>query len=324
MGFRMDFSLRDWLFILGPVFIIGVLAHGYWRMRVNRSSIKMSLDKSFLNSRHHSRDGAEEAEKLQAELPNGGARVVSEPKQASLNLDDDVPVLMESVSALDESLNSNTAADGVGPITQAPAMPVATKPVATRPVATRPITIKSITKKPDPIDQAISAEPAESLPEIESTPEIDTAPEPAAPLRAIVDCPEKYLVLYVIAKNKDFRGDTLRSCLKKQQMRFGEMSIFHRLNADNRSEFSLVNAIKPGTFDLDTMSSLTTPALSLFMRAHELANPIGTYHEMLAVAEALAKALNGEVRDENRQPLNRQTMEHYQADLQIFVDTYFR
>jgi cell division protein ZipA len=286
MGFRMDFSLRDWLFILGPVFIIGVLAHGYWRMRVNRSSIKMSLDKSFLNSRHHSRDGAEEAKKLRAELPNGGARVVSESKQAGLNLDDDVPVLMESVSALDESLNSNTAADGVVPITQ---------------------------------------EPAESLPEIESTSEIDTAPEPAAePLRAIVDCPEKYLVLYVVAKNKDFRGDTLRSCLKKQQMRFGEMSIFHRLNTDNRSEFSLVNAIKPGTFDLDTMSCLTTPALSLFMRAHELANPVGTYHEMLAVAEALAKALNGEVRDENRQPLNRQTMEHYQADLQIFVDTYFR
>ena len=43
----MDFGLRDWLLILGPVFIAGILIHGYWRMRSNRSNLKMALDKSF-------------------------------------------------------------------------------------------------------------------------------------------------------------------------------------------------------------------------------------------------------------------------------------
>jgi hypothetical protein len=184
----------------------------------------------------------------------------------------------------------------------------------------------SAVERPTKLLEADRSSQVDILFEEESAPESHTVHEPAVtvPLRAVVGCPEKYLVLYVVAKNKDFRGDTLRSCLKKQQMHFGEMAIFHRLSADDRSEFSLVNAIEPGTFDPDTMASMTTPALSLFMRAHELANPIASYHEMLAVAEALAKTLNGEVRDESRQPLSRQTMEHYQADLQIFVDTHFR
>ena len=294
----MDFGLRDWLFILGPIFIIGVLAHGYWRMRVNRNSLKMSLDKSFLNSRHQAQDGAAEAESLRAELPNGGARVVSEPRQVSLNLDDDVPVLMEPV-------RPRKPLPTVDVVTAIPLEPAEQKPAEQKP--TEPEPTEPEPAGPVATDDLVSPEPLA-----------------AAPLRAVVDCPEKYLVLYVVAKNKDFRGDTLRSCLKKHRMRFGEMDIFHRRNADDRSEFSLVNAIEPGTFALDTMATMTTPALSLFMRAHELVNPIATYHEMLGVAEALAKTLNGEVRDESRQPLSRQTMEHYQADLQLFVDTYFR
>jgi cell division protein ZipA len=384
MGFRMDFGLRDWLFILGPIFIIGVLAHGYWRMRVNRNSLKMSLDKSFLNSRNHPQDGAAEVEKMRAELPNGGARVVSEPRQVSLNLEDDVPVLMEPVHSPEQSQDSDMVTDSaealvlepgmpapvmpesimseptlLEPTVLEPTMPEPTVPEPTVPEPTKPRPIDhaafgntafgntafgntafgntdevildrgnlgSAVERPTKLLEADRSSQVDILFEEESAPESHTAHEPAVtvPLRAVVGCPEKYLVLYVVAKNKDFRGDTLRSCLKKQQMHFGEMAIFHRLSADDRSEFSLVNAIEPGTFDPDTMASMTTPALSLFMRAHELANPIASYHEMLAVAEALAKTLNGEVRDESRQPLSRQTMEHYQADLQIFVDTHFR
>jgi cell division protein ZipA len=320
MGFLMDFGLRDWLFILGPVFIIGVLVHGYWRMRINRNSLKMSLDKSFLNSQYDSRDGAAEAEKLRSELPNGGARVVSQPRQVSLNLDDDVPVLMEPVSPRDPPLGSDAATDVLMSESMDDAVPLEPSEIVPGP------SIAAATVVPDSSPEMDRRGELENAPE--HSPQTQHSPEVVAavvePLRAVAGCPEKYLVLYVVARNKDFRGDTLRTCLKKHQMQFGEMSIFHRLDADNRSEFSLVNAIEPGTFDPDTMASMTTPALSLFMRAHELADPIATYHEMLMVAEALGKALNGEVRDESRKPLSRQTMEHYQDDLQAFVDSYFR
>jgi cell division protein ZipA len=316
----MDFGLRDWLFILGPVFIIGVLVHGYWRMRINRNSLKVSLDKSFLNSQHDSRDGAAEVAKLRSELPNGGARVISELREVSLNLDNDVPVLMEPVSPLDPPLGSDAATDVLMSESMGDAVPAESSEIMSGPSTTAPTVVTDSSPEMDGSGEL------ENAPETQNTAEIQNPLEVAVvePLRAVAGCPEKYLVLYVVARNKDFHIDSLFTLLKKHQMQFGEMSIFHRLDADNRSEFSLVNAIEPGTFDPDTMASMTTPALSLFMRAHELADPIATYHEMLMVAEALGKTLNGEVRDESRQPLSRQTMEHYQADLQAFVDSYFR
>jgi cell division protein ZipA len=316
----MDFGLRDWLFILGPVFIIGVLVHGYWRMRINRNSLKVSLDKSFLNSQHDSRDGAAEVAKLRSELPNGGARVISELREVSLNLDNDVPVLMEPVSPLDPPLGSDAATDVLMSESMGDAVPAESSEIMSGPSTTAATVVTDSSPEMDGSGEL------ENAPETQNTAEIQNPLEVAVvePLRAVAGCPEKYLVLYVVARNKDFHIDSLFTLLKKHQMQFGEMSIFHRLDADNRSEFSLVNAIEPGTFDPDTMASMTTPALSLFMRAHELADPIATYHEMLMVAEALGKTLNGEVRDESRQPLSRQTMEHYQADLQAFVDSYFR
>ncbi|SVB13253.1 uncharacterized protein METZ01_LOCUS166107, partial [marine metagenome] len=44
----VDFDLRQWLLILGPVIIIGVLLHGYLRMRAGQNELKMQLDKSFV------------------------------------------------------------------------------------------------------------------------------------------------------------------------------------------------------------------------------------------------------------------------------------
>ncbi|MDP4641345.1 MAG: cell division protein ZipA C-terminal FtsZ-binding domain-containing protein, partial [Pseudomonadales bacterium] len=145
----------------------------------------------------------------------------------------------------------------------------------------------------------------------------------ATQLRASADCPEKYLVLYVSARRQDFAGGALLACLQAQRMTFGEMSIFHRQDADGEVLFSLVNAVEPGTFEPARMDDLTTPAISLFMRAHELSRPVAVYHQMLAVAEALASSLDGEVRDQARKPLTRASMERQQQDLQAFVDAHF-
>ena len=94
----MEFCLRDWLLVLGPVFIVGVLLHGYWRMRSSRGDLKMALDKSFLNSRHESRMDMDDLELFRAELPNGGARVISQPKQEALDLDGEIPVRVTPVT----------------------------------------------------------------------------------------------------------------------------------------------------------------------------------------------------------------------------------
>ena len=89
----MDFDLRQWLLILGPVFIVGVLLHGYLRVRAGQNDIKMKLDKSFLSTpgEEHKVD---DLSLLKAELPNGGARII---ETIYSNKDSNAPVLMESV-----------------------------------------------------------------------------------------------------------------------------------------------------------------------------------------------------------------------------------
>ena len=71
----MDFDLRQWLLILGPIFIVAVLLHGYFRMRSGRNDIKMKLDRSFLSDPGEEHD-VDELSMFKAELPNGGARVI--------------------------------------------------------------------------------------------------------------------------------------------------------------------------------------------------------------------------------------------------------
>jgi cell division protein ZipA len=285
----IEFGLRDWLLILGSAFIVGVLLHGYWRMRSNRGTLKMSLDKSFLNSRHEPKLDADDLALYRAELPNGGARVLTTPTQTKLDLAEAVPVLMESVNipASQDALSEDQAEATLG------------------------------------FETSLSESNLSESGSLETAAfETEQPNSPAIP-RAGAECPEKFVVLYVSARHKDFSGNALLACLRQQNMTFGEMDIYHRLGSNGRSLFSLVNAVEPGAFDPSTMHAFKTPAVSLFMRAHELADPVGVYHEMLGLAEYLATQLGGEIKDETRMPLTRQSMMRDQQDLQAFVDTYF-
>ncbi|MEX1237050.1 MAG: cell division protein ZipA C-terminal FtsZ-binding domain-containing protein, partial [Pseudomonadales bacterium] len=100
-------------------------------------------------------------------------------------------------------------------------------------------------------------------------------------------------------------------------MQFGEMEIFHRME-QGESVFSLVNAVEPGTFDINQMGELQTPAVSLFMRAHEQDEPLRIYDEMIAVAQALAEELDGEVKDESRSVVTPQTIEHCREEIRDY------
>lgn len=279
----MDFGLREWLLILGPLFIIIVLVHGYFRMRANRNTLKMKLDKSYLSKPGQSAEDVERDEiaRLKAELPNGGARVRKVPEQANLDLKDDIPVLMEPVE--------------MGRREEEPA-------------------------ELELPDIPISAKPDDEEPE--------APPRPEPPVldvrqpRETKEKPEHFVVLYVSALGEPFDGQALLEALVEQGMQFGEMDIFHRLDDDGQPMFSLVNAVEPGTFDIADMAVTATPAVSLFLRAHEVAEPLAAYNEMVEVARALADELGGEVKDSSRSVLTPQTIEHCREEIRAYQHRY--
>jgi len=270
--FFAEFGLRDWLLMLGPIFIAGVLIHGYWRMRTNKNTLKMSLDKSFVSDVNDGDEGGDELMLLRAELPNGGARVIMS-EQTSLNLAESAPSLMV-------------------PVVEEPRQ----KPSQT------------------PRDQFFEDEPTPAVVEVEV--EVGAQSTKAqAPLPK--DLPEKYIVINVMSIGEPFKGQELLECLLNQQMTMGEMDIFHR-SSQGKELFSLMNAVAPGSFDLNEIANVETPAVSMFMRVHELRKPTQVFQEMLIVAESIAEELGGEVRDETRSVMTSQTIEHCRLELEEY------
>jgi cell division protein ZipA len=298
-----DFGLRDWLLILGPIFIAGILIHGYWRMQTNRNSLKMSLDKSFFSDDDDPANSGDELSMLRAELPNGGARVRI-PEQTTLNLEEDVPVLMDSVAPEDDSTNDAISTSAV-----------------TSSVKTENSSAETVAQISDE-EELGNLEAPEQPEQIDNASDIGAseqqAPEaPIVPPALAKNRPEKYVVMNVMAVGQPFKGQELLECLVEQDMALGEMSIFHR-ERSGQTQFSLMNAVEPGSFDLNTMNEIETPAVSMFMRVHELRQPIRVFEQMLHVAAALAEELGGEVRDESRSVMTTQTIEHCRQELEDY------
>jgi cell division protein ZipA len=288
----MEFELRDWLLVLGPVFIVGVLVHGYWRMRANRSTLKMSLDKRFLSDNSSpSEEVKHDLSFFKAELPNGGARLVSDPEQVALDLNEEVPVLMEPI-------DMGEMVDAVS---------------AERSAAERNAQTLSMRNRAEPVME----EPAQPM-----TRDADSVAE--ATQQPGSDCPERFVILYVAALHEPFDGQQLLECLLEQGMNFGKMDVFHRCSTSGEILFSSANAVAPGTFVVSEMHQINTPAISLFMRAHELNDPLAVYDQMIEVAQNLALDLVGEVKDESRSVLTPQTIEHGRQSLIEFVHRYYR
>ncbi|WP_315981224.1 hypothetical protein [Aliamphritea spongicola] len=65
----MELSLREWLIIGGVVIIALIIIDGWRRMRSNRNTLRMQIDKSLVDLPEESHN---------PELPNGGFRVIDD------------------------------------------------------------------------------------------------------------------------------------------------------------------------------------------------------------------------------------------------------
>jgi cell division protein ZipA len=126
---------------------------------------------------------------------------------------------------------------------------------------------------------------------------------------------EEVLVINVISRDpQGFRGPALLQNILESGLRFGEMDIFHRhesMAGNGEVLFSMANAVKPGTFDLDDIDHFTTPAVSFFLGLPGPRHPKQAFDVMVAAARKLSQELNGELKDDQRSVLTAQTIEHY-------------
>ncbi|WP_039913586.1 cell division protein ZipA [Cellvibrio mixtus] len=134
--------------------------------------------------------------------------------------------------------------------------------------------------------------------------------------------PEEVLIINVMAhKGEMLNGAELLDVILQCGMRYGSMDIFHRYS-DAKGEgallFSMANMVKPGTFDLDAMDEFETPGVSLFMTLPIDADSMQSFELMVDTAQAIAEGLNGELKDEQRSAMTRQTLEHCRQRIRDF------
>jgi len=134
--------------------------------------------------------------------------------------------------------------------------------------------------------------------------------------------PSEVIVLNVMAKpGRTLMGDDLLHILITSGLKFGDMNIFHRrLGGDAKGPviFSVANILNPGTFDLNKMHEFSTLGVSLFLALPTPINNLEAFNQMLSVAQQIAAGVDGELRDDQRNLMTAQTIEHYRQRVRDF------
>ena len=158
---------------------------------------------------------------------------------------------------------------------------------------------------PDPGATTTSAAAPEPTPAPEKPPhpaagEADEIPEPPEGVSDLI------IALQVSAPSGgSFSGRDIQSALRRCELEYGEMKIYHYYTPRRRSLFYLANSVEPGSFDLTTMASINTPGVLFFLRLPTVLPGREAFEIMLEVADRVAGHLGGELQDQQGHALGK-------------------
>ncbi len=354
----MELGVREWIIIIGALVVTAVLLDGFRSYRNDRrENLRLS------------RNAGKDDDLGNPELPSSVrvvARSAARPSNESgLDLDRDVPVLMDAVDedlppeAPQPKAPQTNAPQTTAPQTKAPQAKTARRDgepqmdaaaeelgaevgfergyptdadagydadyddplFAPKPSATKPLTQPQreplVARRDD--DDALAVQ----KPLTASRGDERKAPRGSSGKTAGKDDEHReLLVLSVMAREgSGIGGQELLQILLACDVRFGKMNIFHRYENSGGSgaeQFSVINLLEPGTFDLDNIAEFSTPGVSFFMHLPGPERPMEAFECMVETAKCLAKNLGCELRDEAQSVATAQTLEHYRQRIRDF------
>ncbi|MCA0403627.1 MAG: cell division protein ZipA [Proteobacteria bacterium] len=128
------------------------------------------------------------------------------------------------------------------------------------------------------------------------------------------------LMFFLLAKeNKQLAGYELLQTVLAAGLRFGEGQLFHRhqkANGQGPILCSLAAATATGVFDLQNIGAFSVKGLCLFMQTS--GNPsidLERFEVMYETAQKLSEGLDTHLLDEQRKPINGDSLNHYRKEL---------
>lgn len=126
------------------------------------------------------------------------------------------------------------------------------------------------------------------------------------------------IVIHVQAKSAFFSGTDLLKVINDQQLKFGDMNIYHHYDDTNAITFSMSNMLQPGHFEPDTIADMRTPGVILFMQLSLVNDPEEALKQMIHCTEALAQDLDAKVTSSTQQDLTAQDIDNFRAKAAYF------
>ncbi len=136
------------------------------------------------------------------------------------------------------------------------------------------------------------------------------------------DGKQMLVVFHVVAREPEiFTGPMIQQMMSELELEHSEMGVYHynvqRLDK-KQSVYCVANMLNPGTFDLDTMDSFTTPGVTFILQLPGPEDELKSFNIMTEHAQRLAAFLNGDLLDENRNPVSKQSISSYKEQVQLF------
>ena len=323
--------MSDWLSIIIIILIVGIILDGLRRARNKRKNgivLSKSARKYDLMFKREDEMALKEDADNGASNSEQGDRPDSEvPEQKSLNLDEPVPMLMETCEApsdlshvdeLQQDEHADMAPEDMSSehsgsrVYQDKGRDINRK--IRQNVHLEP-TLGDLDDVDEVIDEHGALATGEREPEAERSEleETNSAGDSSTHSAQKIE-PEELLVINVIGKaNVSIPGGELLDALSSVELKYGDMQIFHRhLNNDGDapSIYSVAKIVEPGSFDLVEKDANNTPGVCLFLQLPCAGNAIEAYEDMVSTARLIGTRLDCDLVDENRSALTNQTIEH--------------
>ena len=108
----------------------------------------------------------------------------------------------------------------------------------------------------------------------------------------------KIVVLRLSSGAQRFDGAKLRERFDDERLQYGKYDIYHRVDEQGLTLFSVASMVEPGTFDPPAMPATQFPGVTLFMQLPGPHEGAAAYDQMLGCARNLEEALGGMLQDE--------------------------
>lgn len=338
----MQQNLRLILIVVGAILIIALLLHGLWIGRKERS--KLFRNRPVKRQKQNYQSDENDDEPQYAEASHQTSTLSSTEKRESeppikseslhepeISVADRDPLMSETQtkgSSHDTSLQQEPSL-GVFDVIEKEPVPIVRDEPKQEPVVNVASEIKSHVNTVSPsasFEPSISETTAHVTPVETEASHHALAEEPIAESAPQATEAEKELVIVLNVSahhGQMLDGEVLMQSIIQAGFQFGEMNIFHRhLNptANGPVLFSLANMVKPGTFNIDTMTELTTPGVSMFMMVPSYGDANQNFKLMLLTAQRIASDVGGVVLDDERKLLTPQKIELYKSRIRRTLD----